>query len=137
MLQLRGRSLSLSPYTRSLRAEVMSPREERYKPGQAVPQTGIYKVLHFRHRAAHHNTLLRGSKFPACKKCGERVRFEAVTSVPYGSGASELSRPHVMLVEGEPSMLATVTWVLEGAGHGVSTAQSESTGLGPLSARDW
>jgi len=115
----------------------MSPREERYKPGQPVPQTGIYKVLHFRHRAAHHNTLLRGSKFPACKKCGERVRFEAVTRVPCGTGASGLSRPHLLLVEEEPSVLATLTWVLEGEGYEVSTAESYSKALGLLSARNY
>lgn len=115
----------------------MPTRKERYKPGQVVPQTGVYKVVHQRHRTAHQSTLLRGTKFPACKKCGEKVRFETVTPVPYVAIASELGRPHLLLVEEEPAVLATLTWVLEGEGYEVSAAESYSKALGLLSARSY
>jgi len=115
----------------------MPTRKECYKPGQVVPQTGVYKVVHHRHRTAHHSSLLRGTKFPLCKKCGEKVRFAAVAPVPYAAVASEPARPHLLLVEEEPSVLATLTWVLEREGYEVSTADSYSQALGLLSARNY
>jgi hypothetical protein len=50
-------------------------RRDLYKPGEAVPQTGIYKIYHSRHRPMHRATLLEGSLFPQCKECASEVRF--------------------------------------------------------------
>lgn len=51
-----------------------------YKPGEVVPEAGIYKVLHNRHREAHEVSLKADQTFPSCKKCGAQVRFELVLS---------------------------------------------------------
>jgi hypothetical protein len=49
--------------------------ESPYRPGDPVPQSGVYRVVHLDHRAEHEATLLDGSVFPRCTKCGEDVRF--------------------------------------------------------------
>lgn len=47
-----------------------------YKPGQRVPRTGIYRIYHDLHRLMHEAALIEGARFPACKKCGDAVKFE-------------------------------------------------------------
>jgi hypothetical protein len=49
--------------------------EQAYKPSQAVPISGVYRVEHNGHREAHEATLLRGEIFPPCAVCGTQVRF--------------------------------------------------------------
>jgi len=51
---------------------------EKFRPGQSVPDTGIYLVSHRGHRAAHQAILLKNETFPRCSKCGESVRFQLV-----------------------------------------------------------
>ena len=47
------------------------------KPGDPVPTTGIYKVVHHKdHVPAHHVTAVSGDCFPSCLTCHYRVRFE-------------------------------------------------------------
>jgi len=36
----------------------------------------MYWVHHYQHRISHLSYLKSGENFPACTKCGERVRFE-------------------------------------------------------------
>src|SRR5579863_4550916 len=52
-----------------------SMAEQAYKPSQAVPISGVYRVEHNGHREAHEATLLQGESFPACNICGGEVRF--------------------------------------------------------------
>ena len=49
-----------------------------YRPGEPVPQTGVYRVVHEDHRSEHEATLLNGGQFPQCTRCGEKVRFSLV-----------------------------------------------------------
>ena len=49
-----------------------------YRPGDPVPQTGVYRVAHEEHRTDHEATLLDGGQFPQCTRCGEKVRFQLV-----------------------------------------------------------
>jgi hypothetical protein len=49
--------------------------ENAYRPGDPVPQTGVYRVVHEAHRDDHEATLLDGGQFPQCTRCGEGVRF--------------------------------------------------------------
>lgn len=49
--------------------------ENVYRPGDPVPQTGVYRVEHDGHRGDHEATLLDGGNFPRCHRCGENVRF--------------------------------------------------------------
>ena len=49
---------------------------ELYKPGDKVPKSGIYRVIHDeRHAEAHEVTCVIGSRFPPCNGCGGNVRF--------------------------------------------------------------
>jgi hypothetical protein len=54
----------------------------RYRTGQSIPTSGIYRVEHQQHRAPHEVTLLRGEEFPRCARCGDRVEFELVKAAP-------------------------------------------------------
>ena len=58
----------------------MTDDPELYKPGDAVPETGIYDVTHadldgHEHAPPHPVTALRGTFFPPCRACQEHVRF--------------------------------------------------------------
>lgn len=50
-----------------------------YKPGDTVPASGIYKVIHDpQHAQEHEVTCVKGEVFPPCNGCGLRPRFTAV-----------------------------------------------------------
>ena len=51
-----------------------------FKPGQAVPKAGIYKVLHRDHRDPHEASLNINETFPACRQCGNSVRFKLLVA---------------------------------------------------------
>jgi hypothetical protein len=59
-------------------------REERmaqeFKPGENVPSSGVYRVLHKGHRNGHDATLREGEQFPTCAVCEREVRFRLVQS---------------------------------------------------------
>ncbi len=59
------------------------PEEQVYKPGDTVPESGIYQVMHYQHRLYHEATLVRGSRFPECLQCQERVRFRLVATAAH------------------------------------------------------
>jgi hypothetical protein len=50
----------------------------RFKPGQIVPDTAIYRAIHSGHRMTHEVTVREESIFPKCRRCGFDVRFELV-----------------------------------------------------------
>ena len=66
------------------------------RTGCAVPESGIYRVLHSPHSLPTEVTLLGNHKFPRCSKCDEPVYFELVRSAP---DASSLLRFQVSLYE--------------------------------------
>lgn len=44
---------------------------DTFKPGDIVPHSGIYRVLHdTHHRSEHEVTCVYGKKFPPCNHCG-------------------------------------------------------------------
>ena len=49
---------------------------KKYRPGDVVPESGIYRVTHDSHRLMHEATLLAGQRFPICRTCKHDVRFE-------------------------------------------------------------
>ncbi len=51
-----------------------------FKPGQKVPSSGVYRVLHKDHRDEHEATLREGEFFPNCTICDQGVRFHLVQS---------------------------------------------------------
>jgi len=54
---------------------------KKFVPGELVPQSGIYRVIHDTHRLMHEATLLNNDKFPVCKQCGHQVRFELLRPI--------------------------------------------------------
>jgi hypothetical protein len=54
--------------------------EHDYRPGDDVPLSGIYRVLHQTHREAHEAVVLKGTAFPGCKGCGDNVRYRLLRS---------------------------------------------------------
>ncbi len=54
-----------------------------YRPGQVVPVSGVYRVIHERsHRSPHEMLLTSGVSFLPCRACRERVRFTLAAAVP-------------------------------------------------------
>jgi hypothetical protein len=52
---------------------------EELKPGNEVPRSGIYKVVHdVEHRDEHEVTCIIGEHFPPCNHCGKHPRFTLV-----------------------------------------------------------
>ena len=47
-----------------------------FKPGDKVPLTGIYCATHYQHRMPHEVFAVEGDEFPACRRCGDRARFD-------------------------------------------------------------
>lgn len=52
-----------------------SQAEQVYKPGDEVPESGVYTVRHHLHRENHSATIFKGERFPGCLHCGTEVRF--------------------------------------------------------------
>lgn len=53
-----------------------------FQSGKRIPESGIYRVSHGRHRLPHEVTLLKGEPFPVCLQCQEKVDFELLRPVP-------------------------------------------------------
>jgi hypothetical protein len=52
---------------------------EVFKPGDTVPASGIYRVVHdVYHREEHEVTAVKGEPFPPCNHCGQHPRFTLV-----------------------------------------------------------
>ena len=63
-----------------------SKAEQVFQPGEVVPESGVYTVLHADHRQRHWATIFKGDRFPQCAHCGKAVRFA-------------LARPAVLISE--------------------------------------
>lgn len=48
---------------------------------EPVMATGVYRVVHSRHRLPSEVTLVQGHTFPGCSRCRAGVRFEFLRSV--------------------------------------------------------
>jgi hypothetical protein len=47
-----------------------------FKPGDKVPNSGIYDVIHDATHPRHQVTCVYEEPFPPCKRCGHGVRFK-------------------------------------------------------------
>jgi hypothetical protein len=59
-----------------------------FKPGDTVPQSGIYRVDHESHRVMHEAKLSASSRFPRCRHCKDGVRFHLLQVADDGNLAS-------------------------------------------------
>lgn len=73
-----------------------SPRQ--YAPQDAVPSSGVYRVIHDRHRADHLATAIAGEEFPRCRRCGNLVRFQLWMEIEYMPRDWDLSGPNLLLL---------------------------------------
>ena len=53
--------------------------DQEFKPGQIVPESGIYRITHDPQHAdmPHEVTVVKGTRFPTCRHC-KGITFELV-----------------------------------------------------------
>lgn len=66
---------------------------QAYKPGQAVPASGIYTAVHGPHRPQHEVVAIRGEEFPPCRVCKDEVHFYIARSIPHMTHDFDLTGP--------------------------------------------
>jgi len=67
-----------------------------FKAGEAVPETGIYEVIHDRaHRTPHEVVMVPHSEgtFPLCETCKGKVRYKLVRTAPYIFNDEDFKEP--------------------------------------------
>lgn len=58
--------------------------QQQRKPGDVVPESGIYAVLHSRCTSeVREATFVTGQQLPPCRICGARVRFQLKQAIPH------------------------------------------------------
>jgi hypothetical protein len=81
----------------SARSQGMSSGTDRarraYRPGDAVPTSGIYTVVHVDHREPHDIVAIQGEPFPPCRRCGNEVRFRITRLLPHMTHDFDLAGP--------------------------------------------
>lgn len=75
----------------------MKSGEERkrgaYKPGDAVPTSGIYTAVHVDHRQPHDIVAIQSERFPPCRQCGNEVQFRIARLLPHMTHDFDLAGP--------------------------------------------
>jgi hypothetical protein len=56
---------------------------DEFEPGDAVPKSGIYRVIHDHHTQPHEVTCIYGKVFLPCHVCGQHSRFRLVTAAKH------------------------------------------------------
>jgi hypothetical protein len=67
--------------------------------GQRAHTSGIYNVVHYDHRADHEVIVMRGEEFPACRTCGQEVRFYQVRGVCHLTHDFDFAGPSLHLLK--------------------------------------
>ena len=52
-----------------------------YGPGETVPHSGIYAVLHAKPHTRYESLFIDVGKFPRCCVCGEQVTFRLIQPI--------------------------------------------------------
>lgn len=63
-----------------------------FKPGENILTTGIYTVTHYQHRLPHEVFAVEGDQFPACRRCGSRIRFNLLQPARHISADHDFSK---------------------------------------------
>jgi len=62
--------------TKTVSLGIPAHQSREYKPGEIVPNSGIYEVKHdSQHTVSHEVTCVKGEPFPPCSHCGNHPRF--------------------------------------------------------------
>ncbi|HZD95876.1 MAG TPA: hypothetical protein VE133_16565 [Candidatus Sulfotelmatobacter sp.] len=75
--------------------------KKKHRPGEPVPESGVYRVTHDSHRLMHEATLLAGDKFPICRQCKMTVRFELRRAV---KDPNKITSGHHAILEEYPEV---------------------------------
>jgi hypothetical protein len=54
-----------------------------FRPGETVPHSGIYAVLHDQPHTDYHKVFIEGGTFPLCSVCTVHVTFRLILAVPH------------------------------------------------------
>jgi hypothetical protein len=79
----------------------MDSEHRAYKPGQMVPISGVYIVVHELHRAQHEVLAIRGEEFPHCRVCRDGVRFLPTKVTTYVNHDFDLAGPEFVVRKGK------------------------------------
>ena len=95
--------------------------ERSFRPGEVAAESGVYQVVHKRHRAPHPVLVLAGMRFPACKICGEAVRFRIERRARDGN---EPRTPAVLVADREAAVARQLRRDLANQGYQVTLTDS-------------
>jgi hypothetical protein len=74
--------------------------QQDFAPGQMVPISGVYTVVHQGHRKEHEVIAIRGEEFPLCRICNDEVRFRVVQVAPHMTHDFDLAGPRFKVSRG-------------------------------------
>src|SRR5690349_25092543 len=65
---------------------------QEYRPGQVVPESGVYRITHDPQHAdgPHEVTVIKGRRFPTCRHC-KGISFELVHAAKHVGEVEHLS----------------------------------------------
>ena len=63
-----------------------------FRPGESVLTTGIYTASHYQHRLPHDVFAVEGDCFPACKRCGNRIRYKLIQAATHIAADRDFSK---------------------------------------------
>jgi hypothetical protein len=68
---------------------------QEYKPGEIVPESGIYKITHDPVHAdmPHEVTVIKGRRFPTCRHC-KGITFELAHAAKHVGEIGHLEEAH-------------------------------------------
>jgi hypothetical protein len=70
-----------------------------FRTDEVVPQSGIYRVRHKKHRLPHEVSLFKDQQFPRCAKCDNAVVFELVRAASTETGLRTRYAAQIRLYE--------------------------------------
>ena len=79
-------------------ASDIGEQQVTFRTGERITRSGIYQVIHRKHRVPHEVTLLKEQIFPICAKCHDAVRFRLVRGAKLPEIENE-SSTHIYLYE--------------------------------------
>lgn len=95
--------------------------ERSFRPGEIAPESGVYQVVHVRHRTPHAVLALAGMRFPICRECGDGVRFRIDRPARKWN---EPRTPTVLVADGEPAVARQLRKELAREGYLVTVAST-------------
>ena len=72
-------------------ANGIGEQQVTFRTGETITRSGIYQVIHRKHRLPHEVTLLKDQIFPRCAKCHDQVRFRLVRGARLPEMVTEFS----------------------------------------------